>query len=231
VCFLLAQVVQIDGNNDAKIECTSDVNPGNLSPLHVTAVADQKTWDFTVVFFTGSVVNCDKCFTLTRPIAASEVTTKYNSGTDVLINICGAATTDHIDDLGTRMTTMEASQKGVTDTITSNLAAFDTENSKLNTYKDTEAPSVRTTLNTAGQGWQDFSSSNTNVFDMQYVETDNDSGGTTTTFTFTDSEKSNKACGTSASDTTNYVMFKTVVVNGVSVTKLHCVQRSSAWGS
>ena len=216
-------MVSIDGNSDVTIDCTSTSLPSGTFPLTVEAVAMSDTWDFTVAYLTGAAVNCDKCFKLARPVSASDVTTAYNGANGVEVDICGTSGGGDISPLATRISSMESTQGVVTTAVANDISTFQTKFNEMYGYQNTEAPYVRSTINEANAGWQDFTDRNTNLFDMTYLE--NGSGQQ-----FTDSEYNNRACGESTSDTTNYVTFANVQnEQGVNVRRLQCVKRDSRW--
>lgn len=219
-------MVSIDGNSDVTIDCTSTTLPSGTFPLNVEAVAVSDTWDFTVAYLTGAAVNCDKCFRLARPVSTSDVTTFYNGGNGVEVSICGTSGGDTIAPLATRISSMESTQGVVTTAVANDISTFQTKFNEMYGYQNTEAPYVRSTINEADAGWQDFTDGNTNLFDMNYLEFENGHQ-----FVFTDSEYNNRACGESTSDTTNYVTFVTLQEQGVNVRRLQCVMRDSRWAS
>ena len=216
--------MSIDGNSDVTIDCTSTSLPSGTFPLTVEAVAVSDTWDFTVAYLTGAAVNCDKCFKLARPVSASDVTTAYNGANGVEVDICGTSGGDDISPLATRISSMESTQGVVTTAVANDISTFQTKFNEMYGYQNTEVPYVRSTINEANAGWQDFTEDNTNLFDMDYLEFENGQQ-----FVFTDSEYNNRACGESTSDTTNYVTFVNVTVQGVNVRRLQCVKRDSRW--
>jgi hypothetical protein len=218
-------VVSIDGNSDVTIDCTSTTLPSGTFPLTVEAVAVSDTWDFTVAYLTGAAVNCDKCFKLERPVSASDVTTAYNGANGVEVDICGTSGGDDISPLATRISSMESTQGVVTTAVANDISTFQTKFNEMYGYQNTEAPYVRSTINEANAGWQDFTEDNTNLFDMTYLE-----NGNGQQFVFTNNEYNNRACGESTSDTTNYVTFANVRnEQGVNVRRLQCVMRDSRW--
>ena len=220
-------MVSIDGNSDVTIDCTSTSLPSGTFPLNVEAVAVSDTWDFTVAYLTGAAVNCDKCFKLARPVSASDVTTAYNGANGVEVDICGTSGGDDISPLATRISSMESTQGVVTTAVANDISTFQTKFNEMYGYQNTEAPYVRSTINEADAGWQDFTDGNQNLFDMSYLEFVNDQQR----FQFTDSEYNNRACGESTFDTTNYVTFVTMTDGTRNIRRLQCVQRDSAWAS
>jgi len=210
------------------IDCTSTSLPSGTFPfpLNVEAVAVSDTWDFTVAYLTGAAVNCDKCFRLARPVSTSDVTTVYNGVNGVEVSICGTSGGDTIAPLATRISSMESTQGVVTTAVANDISTFQTKFNEMYGYQNTEAPHVRSTINEADAGWQDFTDGNTNLFEMNYLEFENGHQ-----FVFTDSEYNNRACGESTSDTTNYVTFVTLQEQGVNVRRLQCVMRDSRWAS
>jgi hypothetical protein len=158
-------------------------------------------------------------------VSASDVTTAYNGANGVEVDICGTSGGDDISPLATRISSMESTQGVVTTAVANDISTFQTKFNEMYGYQNTEAPYVRSTINEANAGWQNFTDGNTNLFDMNYLEFENGQQ-----FVFTNNEYNNRACGESTSDTTNYVTFANVRnEQGVNVRRLQCVMRDSRW--
>lgn len=221
-----------NANGDVVINCTSASTSSTIASaprFSIEAKKDAQTWEFAIAYVSGASARVDECASLsTAADDGEDVTTRYRTtnGRNSAM-LCGDPTrTDcAIAELEARARAMEATHDALATSIAAEVSTYDAEYVRVSGYRTTEESYVNATFNVDGEGWRDFGAGNANPFAMTYATSDGGLGGTTGTFTFSQSQTNVHACGDSSGDNHHYVTFSDVG----GVRRLRCVLRDVAW--